>query len=97
MPSDLSPHEQAALRIFLECHEANQWHFIGGDMGPARRVALRMSYAESTAKSYGIAWTHAFRARLTECARHFLAWDAKVQAAEADNEKFRREHGGAVN
>jgi hypothetical protein len=90
---DLTLHEQAALMVFLDCD--TQWDYVGGDMSPARKVALKVEAVEFYAKSYGITCTPAFNSRLTACVRQFLEHDAKVRVADAENDEFAR--GGAVN
>jgi hypothetical protein len=92
---DLTLHEQAALMVFLDCEQADQWNYIGGDMSPARKVALKVEAIEFYAKSYGIPCTPGFNARLTACVRQFLEYDARRLAAEEQNRKFADE--GAVN
>jgi hypothetical protein len=90
---DLTLHEQAALMVFLDCD--TQWDYVGGDMSPARKVALRYDRAESVARSYGIPWTPGLIARLRACERQMIEYDARRIAAQQENDEFARE--GAVN
>lgn len=94
---ELTPHENAALQVFLDCYEVDAWEYIGGDLSPRRKDKLQLDVAESFALGYGIAWTADFAKKVFLCSKWFLQYDARVLAAELEGEKFLRDQAGPVN